>query len=32
MISNEKKMMNLYKFELLKTDNCKLRYHEETGK
>lgn len=28
LISNEKKMMNLYKYELLKTDNCKMRLHE----
>lgn len=29
MISSEKKMMNLYKYELLKTENCKVRYHEQ---
>lgn len=28
LISNEKKMMNMYKYELLKTDNCKMRLHE----
>lgn len=29
LITSEKKMMNLYKYELLKTEACAIRYNTE---
>ena len=32
LVSNETKMMHMYKFELLKTDACKVKYVPGYGK